>query len=461
MAKTLPRVQSELSVGTQETAASSGDEDSLRAGATSNDSECSDEELRASETNELTSANAKLTQHEAGKPQPFVRPKEELPNKHEIRASIPKHCFEHSYAHALYDLARDLLIVSTFAAIALSTLRTKELRAVDWLGWAVYSFFQGSAFTGLWVLAHECGHGGFSASKRLNNAVGFVLHSALLVPYYSWQFSHAKHHSRTNHLMDGESHNPDTWEDFEDMLGINYHKLHEAIGDDAFAVWQLFAHLVVGWPVYLLTNATGGRRAQGGKPINGRVLDHFRPNSALFPASWASRIAASSAGVFGVVAALCYAGSMFGGTTVMLLYVPSYLVCNGWLVLYTWLQHTHEDMPHYGDDEWTWVRGALSTIDRPYSEFFGFHDWMHHRIGSTHVFHHLFSDGPCYHAVEATAHLKAYLEPKGLYNYDDRPILTAAWQTSKRCHYVEGTSGVQYFKSLADTKSPPIAKKSE
>jgi len=71
--------------------------------------------------------------------------------------------------------------------------------------------------------------------------------------------------------MDGESHNPDSWDDYEDMLGLNYHKLHEAIGDDAFACWQLFTHLVVGWPVYLLTNATGGRRAHGGKPIDGKV----------------------------------------------------------------------------------------------------------------------------------------------------------------------------------------------
>ena len=92
------------------------------------------------------------------------------------------------------------------------------------------------------------------------------------------------------------------------------------------------------------------------------------------------------------------------------------------------------------------------TRTRTDAECFGFHDWMHHRIGSTHVFHHLFSEGPCYRAVEATAHLRAFLEPKGLYNYDARPILTAAWQTAKRCHYVESTSGVQYFKSLADAK---------
>ena len=54
------------------------------------------------------------------------------------------------------------------------------------------------------------------------------------------------------------------------------------------------------------------------------------------------------------------------------MYVPPYLVCNGWLVLYTWLQHTHEAMPHFGDADWAWVKGALSTIDRPYSDLYCF-----------------------------------------------------------------------------------------
>jgi fatty acid desaturase len=39
-------------------------------------------------------------------------------------------------------------------------------------------------------------------------SVGYILHSLLLVPYFSWQRSHAVHHSRTNHVMEGETHVP-------------------------------------------------------------------------------------------------------------------------------------------------------------------------------------------------------------------------------------------------------------
>ena len=47
-------------------------------------------------------------------------------------------------------------------------------------------FWQGAVCTGIWVVAHECGHQAFSKWQAVNDGVGLVLHSALLVPYYSW-----------------------------------------------------------------------------------------------------------------------------------------------------------------------------------------------------------------------------------------------------------------------------------
>lgn len=44
--------------------------------------------------------------------------------------------------------------------------------------WALYGFSTGLFATGLWVIAHECGHQAFSESKFINNSVGWVLHSA-------------------------------------------------------------------------------------------------------------------------------------------------------------------------------------------------------------------------------------------------------------------------------------------
>jgi fatty acid desaturase len=60
--------------------------------------------------------------------------------------------------------------------------------------WALWGLATGTVGMGLWVLAHECGHGAFSKNRRLETAVGYTIHSLLLVPYFSWQRSHAVHH---------------------------------------------------------------------------------------------------------------------------------------------------------------------------------------------------------------------------------------------------------------------------
>ena len=48
--------------------------------------------------------------------------------------------------------------------------------------WALYGFWAGLFATGLWVVAHECGHQAFSTSKTINNTVGWFLHSGCVLP---------------------------------------------------------------------------------------------------------------------------------------------------------------------------------------------------------------------------------------------------------------------------------------
>merc|ERR1712023_63700 len=155
----------------------------------------------------------------------------------------------------------------------------------------------------------------------------------------------------------------------------------------------------------------------------------------------------SSAGLIVWTAILAVVGSKIGYWRLTLMYFFPYLWTNAWLVLYTWLQHTEESIPHWGEGKgnWTWLKGAaLGTIDREYGIF----DWFHHHIGSTHVCHHIFFKLPHYHAQEATLHLKKKLG--FMYNHNPEFWVNSMWKVAKTCHYVDAVDGRQFPKSAND-----------
>jgi omega-6 fatty acid desaturase (delta-12 desaturase) len=135
-------------------------------------------------------------------------PKEQLPTKKDLKDAIPVHCFEYSTVTSLSLVVRDGLVIGALGYAAWNYLPTTDLGLAEYAAWNVYWFLMGTALTGWWVIAHECGHRGFSDNELLCDVVGYPLHSLLLVPYFSWQYSHHKHHAKTNHMLDGESHVP-------------------------------------------------------------------------------------------------------------------------------------------------------------------------------------------------------------------------------------------------------------
>jgi hypothetical protein len=125
--------------------------------------------------------------------------------------------------------------------------------------WAVYTLAAGLVGTGLWVLAHECGHQAFSESKAYNNAMGWVLHSALGVPYHSWRISHAKHHASTGHMTEDQVFVPTTRAELalpafnpeeETLEGSSIsakvmHELKEALGDSPLGAMAMSIQYLV------------------------------------------------------------------------------------------------------------------------------------------------------------------------------------------------------------------------
>jgi fatty acid desaturase len=345
-----------------------------------------------------------------------------LPTKREVMAAIPEDCFERSLVKSSLFMISSILITSGLGIAAFYFLPM----TLAWLpAWIAYALITGTAATGCWVIAHECGHRAFCRQVWLQDIFGFTLHSALLVPYFSWQRSHALHHARTNHLDEGETFVPprDT-----SSAGKTWLRWQKILGEDAFAVSITVMRLLIGWPIYLMTGASGG-------PSRG-TTNHFWPikpfSNAMFPGKWRNKVWLSDLGVLAALSVLCMWAYAVGSIVpVLALYVGPYLVANAWLVLYTWLQHTDVDIPHFAEDEWSWVLGAFMTVDRPYGPVFNF---LHHRIGSTHVAHHLDARIPHYNAKRATEALKQAFPD--LYLFDPTPIPKVVWRIARKCNVV-------------------------
>jgi omega-6 fatty acid desaturase (delta-12 desaturase) len=300
--------------------------------------------------------------------------------------------------------------------------------------WLAYAAVTGTVWTGMWVIAHECGHGAFSDNKFIQDTVGYILHSLLLVPYFSWQHSHAVHHANTNHITKGETHVPpvvNARPGIENPGGEFVIGLKRALGKHVYPTVHMFINLVFGWPVYLLAGASGG-------PKYGNS-NHFIPakpfDTELWPGQWPSKVWQSDVGIVGVLGLLAFAASKFGVASVAALYFAPLIFTNCWLVGYTWLQHTDVDVPHLADDEFSYMRGAFLTIDRPYGKVF---DYLHHQIGSTHVAHHIDCTIPHYHAREATDAIAKHF-PKA-YLYDPTPIHEALYRVATNCSAVQRPS---------------------
>lgn len=260
----------------------------------------------------------------------------------DIRDAIPKHCYERSYVRSMSYVFRDMLYIATTFYIWHNFVTPEYIpyKALRVVLWGLYTFLQGLFGTGLWVLAHECGHGAFSPSQTFNNVVGWVLHSSLLVPYFSWQLSHSKHHKATGNMARDMVFLPRTREAQATRMGKLVHELSELTEETPiYTLIHLVGQQTIGWWNYLLTNVTGHnnherqREGRGKGKHNGRGggVNHFDPRSPLYENRDAVYILLSDVGLAVAISALVYLSKTFGLSNMFVWYFLPYMWVNHWL----------------------------------------------------------------------------------------------------------------------------------
>ncbi|KAI9708436.1 MAG: hypothetical protein M1820_003896 [Bogoriella megaspora] len=285
------------------------------------------------------------------------------------------------------------------------------------------------------VNGHEAGHGAFSPSDTLNNTVGWILHSFMLTPYFSWRSTHRRHHIYANNMAEDHNYVPPQREEYANTLGVDISRVEELTEDAPIVtLLRIVLQQAIGFPWYLLTNITASDTSLPGKKSS--VLlgnSHIAPYGSLFRPDEAHVIILSDIGLALMIGILHLVTHRIGLGMVALLYVQPYIWLNHWIVAITYLHHTHPDLPKYEEDSWTFLKGATSTVDREFG-FIGKH--IFHSIIEFHVIHHLFPKIPFYHAEEAT---KAIIPLLGHEYHSDkkRAFLGGLWESFTKCQWVE------------------------
>ena len=311
---------------------------------------------------------------------------EKLPSVVDIKKALPKECFDRRVKTSLYYAARDTVQVAvTFAVFyyLIGLTSSVVLRAVlILLYWAV----QGTFFTAVFVIGHDCGHGSFSEFTLLNDVVGTVMHGFLWCPYYMWRLSHRCHH-RNNANFDKD-------EVFYPVRKSEPCAESKTVPGFGFGL---------GWFGYLLLR------------YNPRAVNHFNPWHSMFVGHVVGCICSLTA--LAIMTYLLYQFySAFGLASFVVYYVVPDFIFASYCVIITFLHHNEMNLPWFSDTEWDFVRGQLSTVDRHY----GIVHNVIHSIG-THQMHHMFTLIPHYRLELATRHFRAAFPD--LVRTCDEPIL--------------------------------------
>ncbi|KAK7440067.1 hypothetical protein VKT23_017316 [Stygiomarasmius scandens] len=343
-----------------------------------------------------------------------------------------------SLAYLLYQLAWQ---ISPFVSFLQSNCHISPLAVLFMKTslWLCYWHCQGILLTSWWCLAHEASHGTLSSHQWVNDSVGFLLHTFLLVPYFAWKSSHHSHHQATVSVERDENYVPPTRSQFR-LPPSNLARVadyREALEESPiYTFLRIITMQILGLHSYLFFNCKGSPRYPPG-------TNHFDPNSVLFKPHEKNGIIASDVGLSAMCSLLYIWTKYVGFLNFIRLYMIPFMLVNHWIVMLTYLQHTDPTIPYYREKEWSWIRGAISTVDRPLLGWIG--RVFFHNVSHNHISHHLFSSIPFYNQPEATECIKAVL--KDDYNYDSTNSFRALYRSFVECEFIEDDGDIVFYKN--------------
>ena len=234
----------------------------------------------------------------------------------------------------------------------------------------------------IFIIFHDCGHGSFFASRRINTLIGFVAGLITFAPYYHWNHKHAVHHATSGDL---------DRRGMGDVWTLTVREYQELSKKDRF-VYQFFRNplvmLLLGPPyMFLISN-----RFVTGKATARDRYYVYATNLAL-------------AGM------IIIAGLTIGVKAYLLIQLPIIMIGGGAGIWLFYVQHQFEDVYWARQEHWDYQQAAIQG-----SSFYKLPkvlQWFSGNIGFHHV-HHFSARIPNYNLELCHNELPAFRNVKPL-----------------------------------------------